>query len=706
MKMEPIQKNRFRIEDDWKSSQPSYYKEDPYLRSLDQKEQESNYASRTESSKPILSFLFWATLIILIAVICTAGVYYFYYYRKTNPETIAKTLSEVPVDKKSLELLLDKAYLPKDSINPGLSNCLNSYYDRYVNKAFRVCEEFLNSPGKDEEKSIALTVLGVMFDEAGRYVSAIERFENAIKYDNKNYFAYYNLALAFKHSGKFEEARKAAAKAKEIAPNDHRIALLTGNLYQEIGDPVAAIDAYKEGQALAPNDPILSYNLAISFYKQGKIPEAIEEFQKAALASPNSNVAALSYGHLGSIFYAREDFDRAEYYFREAARLKPAEAKYSYNLGLIQMKKKNTEEAARYFQKALDSGSNDPEIYRYISEAFVSMGQSSLAIQALKKALLLKPNDVDSIFALAELYYKKGELVEAENLFRRIIRMTPGDSYTETAFVNLGIILDEMERFGESIQSFEAAIALNPKNLSARYNLGIAYLHAGMPTKAIESFRKASAIDPNHTPSRLAIADYYLENKYFAEAISEYEEILSEKQELHEARLKLAESYLQNRNFAAAEKSLVYILNHSRDGNQIKMAHRKLALCYAGSGSSGSSVKAKEEAFRAAHIDPEDMESKLVLSKILIDSGSLMDREKAIDELNVIIRSDVTPSVSAKAHNYLGVCYFKNGEFKRALQEFQLALDLNPNLTEAYENKRAARAQYEKSLDSKKRTFF
>jgi tetratricopeptide (TPR) repeat protein len=704
--MEPIHKNRFRIEEDWKSSQPSYYKEDPYLRRLDEKEQEASFASKTEANKPVLSFLFWTTLILLICAVCTAGIYYFYYYKKTNPDQIAKTLKDAPVDRKSMELLLDKAYLPKDSINPGLANCLNSYYDRYVNKAFRVCEEFLNTPGKDEDKSIALTVLGVMFDEAGRYVSAIERLEKAVQYDKDNYFAFYNLALAFKHSGKFEEARKAAARAKEIAPNDSRIALLTGNLYQEIGDPKAAIEAYKEGQSLAPNDPVLTYNLAISYYKQGKIPDAIEEFQKAALASPNSNVAALSFGHLGSIYYGREDFERAEYYFREASKLKPNDAKYFYNLGLIQLKKKNPEEAARYFQKALDSGTNEPELFRYIAEAFTSMGQTSLAIQALKKALVLKPTDVDSMFALSELYYKKGELIEAENLFRRIIRLTPGDSYTETSFVNLGIVLDEMERYGEAIEAFEGAIALNPKNLSARYNLGIAYLHAGMPTKAIESLRKASAIDPNHTPSRLAIADYYLENKYYTEAISEYEQVLSEKQDLHEARLKLADAYIQVSNFQAAEKSLVYVLNHSRDGKEIKLAHRKLALTYSGSGSLGSGNKAKEEAFRAAHIDPEDMESKLVLSKILIDSGSLIDREKAIDELNIIVRSDVTPTISAKAHNYLGVCYFKNGEFKRAMQEFQMALDLSPSLTEAYENKRAARAQYEKSLESKKRTFF
>ncbi len=698
--MDPIQKNRFRIEE--KNSQPSYYQEDPYLRNLGK---ESTYESETEVRRPVLSFLFWSLLILLVCGFLAGGYYYYRQYQ-SRPDTIAKNLLDAPVDKKSLELLVDRPYLPPDSINPKLANCLNSYYERYVNKAFATCEEFLNSPGTDEEKSIALTVLGVMFDEAGRYVNSIERLEKAIQYNSKNYFAYYNLALAFKHSGKFEEARRAAIRAKEIAPNDPRIAVLNGNLYQSIGDPERAIEAYKEGQSISPNDPTLTYNLAISYLKQGNVAEAISEFQKVIQISPNSNPALLSYGHLAGIFYQREDYDRAEFYFREVIRLKTGDAKSYYNLGLVYLKKKNPEEAAKYFQKALDSNANEPEIYRYIGEAFISMGRSDMAITAFKKAISLKPTDVDSLFALSELHYKRGELVDAETLFRRIIRLTPGDTYSETAFVNLGIVLDEMERYGEAISAFESAISLNPKNQSARYNLGLTYLHAGKPTMAITELRKSSALDPNHIPSRLAIADYYLENRLYTEAIAEYEEAIAWKKELMEPRLKLADIYIQTQNYTAAEKMLLYVLENAKDPKEIKLAHRKLALSYANGGNGSLSNRAKEEAFRAAHMDPEDMESKLVLARILIDSGSLVDREKAIDELTVVTRSDVTPSLASKAHNYLGVCYFKNGEFKKALTSFQTAIDLNPSLTEAYENKRAARAGYEKSLESKKRNYF
>ena len=48
-----------------------------------------------------------------------------------------------------------------------------------------------------------------MFDEAGRYMQAIEKFNKAIDYDARNIHAYYNLTLAFKHAGFIGEWRGA-----------------------------------------------------------------------------------------------------------------------------------------------------------------------------------------------------------------------------------------------------------------------------------------------------------------------------------------------------------------------------------------------------------------------------------------------------------------------------------------------------------------
>lgn len=694
--LEPIKKNRLRLElseDSTVSSAPKISLED-----------EDYYAPipKRRKSSDLLGFIFWTTLAFLIAALLGLG-YWWQFIRVSDADALNEIAnSELLREKRSLDQILEKPYLPSSHASADLNKCIQLYRENYIQKAFLACEEFLNTPASDEEKSIALTVLGVLFDGAGRYPLAVERLEKATRYDPKNFHAYYNLSLAFRHMGRMEEARKAAQLAREIAPNDPKVAMLSGNLFQELGDTESALNAYKTGISASPEDASLLYNLALAQYKQGKIPDAIDNFEKAISQDPSGRVTILSHGHLGKIYFDRENWQRAEYHFREATRLQPDNAQNQYNLGLVALKLGKKEDAVSYFKRALIGGTNEPEVYLRLAEALESLKLPSLAIQALKKALEIRPADVDVLFALGDLYYKRGDLIPAEEIFRKIISVTPGDTYTETALINLGIILDEMERYSEAMDTLERVIQLNPKNYNAYYNLGLASLHSGQAARAIQAWKKASALESGKNfQARERIADYYSQNLYNGEAVSAYASILEDNPNAQKIRIKLASVYKKMGQASSAEKQLLHVLNNSESGSEMKEAHKILALVYAESKDPIMEKKAKEEAFRASHMDPKDMESRLVLAKILSNSGSMMEREKAIDELKIIVNSDVTPKVAAQAYNLMGFCQYKNEEFRKALQSFDNALALDPSYTEAYDNKRVARAAYEDSLSGR-----
>lgn len=702
--MDPIKKNRFKVDN---VEQPE--EELPDFPGNTENVYIQPSTPPRQNKKSTFFTVLWTLVIVLIIASIGFGIWYKYFKDKGIQIPIVfddkvKQTKDIIKDQNTVDRILEKPYLPLSSTNQSLSKCINAYRERYINRAFTQCNELLNSPASDEEKSIALTVIGVMYDESERFSLAIENLRKAVIYDPKNIHAYYNLAVAFKHTGQYAEAKNAIAKAKEISPTDSKVSLLAGNLLNETNDPNAAIDMYKQGINTNPNDPHLIYNLALSLYKQGSIPESIENFKRAIAVSPKSMVGELAHAHLGTIYYHRDDINGAEHHFREAVTIKPNNAKYLYNLGLVLFKKKNNEEAIALFQKALESGTNDPKVYRFIAESFEDLKMPAIAVNALQKGLRMKPDDIDTMQQLADLHYSQGNLSEAEEMFRKVVRSTPGDLNTENALVNLGIILDDQERYNEAIEVFEKAISLNPKNVNAYYNLGIAYKNSGQPTKAIENWRKANVSDPSNTKSLEAIGDYYYENGFVLESVKEYESISKYKPEDYKLKLKLADAHFKLKGFDSSEKFLLDVLNNSKNGEEIKLAHRKLALVYS-EGDSKNKTKAKDEAYRGSHIDPDDMESRLVLAKVLIDSNSLMDREKAIDELTAVVRSDVTPKVASKAHNYLGLCYYKNGEFKKALREFQNAIDLDPTLTEAYDNKRAARASYEDTLENKRGSY-
>ncbi|WCL48214.1 tetratricopeptide repeat protein [Leptospira sp. GIMC2001] len=688
--METFRKNRLRFE----------IQDDNEIHNLQSKEEDyySEVPTKRRGSARLLGFFFWAFICLIIAGAISFGVWW-QFYREKSMDVSDLAEGELLRDKRSLDQILEKPYLPSSHVSAELNKCIQLFRENYTQRAFLACEEFLNTPSSDEEKSIAMTVLGVLFDNAGRYPLAVERLEKATRYDPKNFHAYYNLSLAFRHMGRMEEARKAAKIARDIAPNDPKVAMLSGNLFSELGDTDAALKAYESGISPAIADAGLLYNLALAQYKKGKIVDAIDNFEKSIQQEPGSRVAVLAHGHLGKIYFDQENWKNAEYHFKEAVRLQKDNASNLFNLGLVLMKLGKKEEAVSMFRQALDGGTNDSEVYIRLAEVLDSLKLPSLAIQSLQKALAIRPNDIDSLFALGDIYYKRGDLIGAEQTFRKIISATPGDSYTETALINLGIILDEMERSGEAIRTFERALELNPKNYNAYYNLGIASLHAGEPTRAINAWKKASVLESGKNfKARERIADYYATSGLNTEAVSAYESIISDNPSAHPIRLKLATVYRKIGQSESSERQLLNVLQNSESGSDIKEAHKILALVYSESKNPELEKKARDEAYRASHMDPKDMESRLVLAKILSNSHSMMEREKAVDELKVIVNSDVSPNITAQAYNLMGVCYYRNEEFKKALQSFDMALGLDPSLTDAYDNKRAARTAYEDSL--------
>ncbi|PJZ68878.1 anaphase-promoting complex, cyclosome, subunit 3 [Leptospira perolatii] len=688
----PIRKNRIFLETEEEQPQPTYY----------YGEEPGDFRPKRNYNK--LAF-FWATMGLLVVLAILFAVWFTFFKKENTQFTDGfPGNKELLTPKGDVNKLLERPYLPEGTSNPALSKCINLYRERFTREAFDYCTEFLNGVSTDSEKSAALTILGVIHDEAGRYPQAIERFQKAILYDPKNVHAYYNLTLAYKHSGQFTDARATALKAKEIAPDDPRVALLAGNLFNEINDPDAAIEAYKEGLASSPDDPQLIYNLALSYYKKGEIPQAEEQFKQVTLKSKGGKLAALSNSYLGNIAYNRGNYVEAEHYFREAATISPNDAKFLYNLAVVLKKNGKNEESVKYLEMAKQAGATDPELFRAIADSFEKMNLGEQSIDALQKSLKYNPNDIDTLFQLAETYYNRGDLLAAEETYRRIVSSTPGDSFTETALLNLGVVLDQMERYGEAVTALNRVLDINPKNAKAYYNLGLVYKHSGNGTQAIENFRKASYLDPTDLKSKEALGDYYLENRFFREAIEEYSTILKQKEDHYKVALKLAESYMGMNDSSNAEKVLLQVLNQSRNQAEIKQAHKKLALLYNRSKDPDLKNRAKDEAYRSAHMDPEDYEGRLVLAKILLDSNSVLDREKAIDELTAIVRSEVKPKTAASAYNYLGVAYYKNGEYKKAVRSFQNCIDLDPTNTEAYDNKRAASAALEESV--KKEGFF
>ncbi len=71
--------------------------------------------------------------------------------------------------------------------------------------------------------------------------------------------------------------------------------------------------------------------------------------------------------------------------------------------------------------------------------------------------------------------------------------------------VQLGNLYFDAERYPEATQWYEAALKVDPKNVNASTDLGIAYYYSNQPDRALAQFDRSLAIDPTHSKTLLNI---------------------------------------------------------------------------------------------------------------------------------------------------------------------------------------------------------
>lgn len=105
--------------------------------------------------------------------------------------------------------------------------------------------------------------------------------------------------------------------------------------------------------------------------------------------------------------------------------------------------------------------------------------------------------------AARELMVERGDVRQAQSLFRQVLSIDPGDAQ---ANIHLGVMEMWARDFKKSREYFERAQRREPGNPLILNNLGFSILEDGNPAEAILFFEKALEIDPEHIEARINFA--------------------------------------------------------------------------------------------------------------------------------------------------------------------------------------------------------
>jgi tetratricopeptide (TPR) repeat protein len=81
-------------------------------------------------------------------------------------------------------------------------------------------------------------------------------------------------------------------------------------------------------------------------------------------------------------------------------------------------------------------------------------------------------------------------------------QQNPADAASRVQLANMYF---DAGRFQESVDWYEAALKINPKDVNASTDLGIAYYYMNEPDKALQQFDRSLAIEPAHAKTLLNV---------------------------------------------------------------------------------------------------------------------------------------------------------------------------------------------------------
>jgi len=186
-----------------------------------------------------------------------------------------------------------------------------------------------------------------------------------------------------------------------------------------VGDPAGALEALREGLALAPDHALLHAVLARVLLQLRRRHAAREEAGIAIGLEPTLPAAHLA---MGLAHLAFRDLGKAEAALREAVALDPGDDGCHAALGRALLAARRREEAEAAFRQAAALDPSDASHVAAIGEVALARGRRAEARAHARAALELEPESPDALVLMGEVLLADGERAEAREHALSVLR--------------------------------------------------------------------------------------------------------------------------------------------------------------------------------------------------------------------------------------------------------------------------------------------
>jgi superkiller protein 3 len=283
-----------------------------------------------------------------------------------------------------------------------------------------------------------------------QFSQATESFENALKKDPRSVKARTELARINFAQKKYEQADRFIDEALKIQPSN------------------------AEGLALK----------GVSSMEKESWEEAVAYLEKAKEADPQLE---MTYINLSKSQRNLGDFRSAEEAARTAIKLNPENYQAHSQLSAVLLKMNRKKEGLMELIEAVRINPLYVRGYLIIGRIFQSSGKIDASIRIYRRGLAINPLAIPLRAELASAYAFKGNY---ESAYKEAI-VIGSSRGNDNDWLRVGIFAIVLHKFEKAEKAFKKALAVNPNNAKAHYNLGELYFTAKLYQKASEQYLMA-----------------------------------------------------------------------------------------------------------------------------------------------------------------------------------------------------------------------
>jgi Tfp pilus assembly protein PilF len=322
--------------------------------------------------------------------------------------------------------------------------------------------------------------------EEGKYEAAVEAFTKAIHADAKDYFAHFNLAMAYSLLHKDAEGVAEYRQTLELKPGLFEAELNGGILLLRQKNPAEALPLFEDATRQKPQEFRPRYYLAESQLQTGDPAKAEENYRMAALLDPKSAGAQLG---MAQALVQQGKLADAEPYFRQAGRIEPKYRDYLLELGRLYEKGNQAVEAMAIYREFADN----PAAQARLSELLLESKQYADAIPGLETSYQKDPTEQNRV-ALGAAYVLTHKPEKALPLLEQAVGAEPANYDVRMMYARA---LRDRRQFPAAARQFYEAAKLKPADARTWTELADMLYMMGDYPQSLAAFEQAAKLGEN-----------------------------------------------------------------------------------------------------------------------------------------------------------------------------------------------------------------